>query len=156
MHYSIYGKVFNNMNLPDSALIYYEKALQIREKYYQTENKELADSYYFLNKIYFSFYDFEKAMYYNEKAYNIAQKLFPEDDFFNVSILNDKGLIELYSMNHREAERIFEKTLYLTQKNMEKKVLKIFIHFLIWVWYIKIWVIMTKQLKFKKKFYDYL
>ena len=116
-----YGKVFNNMNLPDSALVYHEKALKIREAYYKTENKELADSYYFLNKIHFSFYDFEKAMYYNEKAYAIAQKLFPEDDFFNLSILNDKGLIKLYSMNHREAEKIFERTGYLTEQKYGKE-----------------------------------
>jgi CHAT domain-containing protein len=113
-----YGKVFNNMNIPDSALIYHEKALKIREAYYKTENKELADSYYFLNKIYFAFYDFEKAMYYNEKAYKIAKDIFKEDDSFVIDILNDRGLIKLYSMNHREAESIFQKTWLLTRNKL--------------------------------------
>jgi CHAT domain-containing protein len=114
------GKVFNNMNNLDSALVYHLNALKIRESYYKSDHKELADSYYFLNKIFFYNYDFEKAMFYNKKAYEIAQKLFPEDDFFNLSIMNDRGLIELYSMNHREAEKIFERTIHLTQNRFGK------------------------------------
>ncbi|MCD4792544.1 MAG: CHAT domain-containing protein [Bacteroidales bacterium] len=109
------GKIFHNMNLPDSALGYYEQALKIRENIYKTDNRELADSYYYLNKIYFSFYDLEKAMYYNTKALKIAEKLYEEDNSLIINILNDKGLIELYSMKHREAEKIFEHTLKLTQ-----------------------------------------
>jgi len=110
------GKIFHNMNLPDSAVKYYLKALNIREKIYKTDNRELADSYYYLNKIYFSFYDFDKAMSFNKKAYDISSKLYKKDNYFNLNILNDRGLIELYSMNHREAEKLFNYTLELTRK----------------------------------------
>ena len=110
------GKIFHNMNMPDSALGYYEKVLNIRQKIYKTENRELADSYYYLNKIYFSFGNLEKALFYNEKALKIAKKLYEKDNSLIINILNDKGLIELYSMNHRNAEKIFNYTLNLTRK----------------------------------------
>jgi len=112
----IKGKIFHNMNMPDSALGYYEKALNIRQKIYKTENRELADSYYYLNKIYFSFGDLKNALFYNDKALKIAKNIYDKDNSFIINILNDKGLIELYSMNHRNAEKIFNHTLNLTRK----------------------------------------
>jgi CHAT domain-containing protein len=114
------GRVFSNKNIPDSALKYHLKALEIREKIYSEPTKELADSYYFLNKTYFSFYDLEKAMEYNTKAYDIAIDLFPADDFFCLSIMYDRGLIEFYSLNHRNAEKIFTDSYKLAVKRYGK------------------------------------
>jgi len=110
----IKGKIFHNQNIIDSTLFYYNKALKIREEVYKPNHPELAQSYYYLNKVYFSLFDFKKAIFYNDKALKIAKKIYKDDDFLTISILNDKGLIELYKMEHRKAENIFKYTLKLT------------------------------------------
>jgi len=114
------GKIFHNQSIIDSVLLYYNKALKIREEIYKSNpnHPDLAQSYYYLNKVYFSLFDFKKAIFYNDKALKIDKTIYKEDDFHTINTLNDRGLIELYSMNHRKAENIFEHTLKLTTNKL--------------------------------------
>ena len=110
--------VFDYFAEYDTAIEYYQKVLEIREKIFGTEHIETAISYNNIGTLYDAKGDFDKALEYSEKALTIRKKalgkehLLTAQSYHNIGeTYNKKGDYDKALENFFEALAIKEKIL---------------------------------------------
>lgn len=106
------GKLYYKQNLPDSAVTYYKRALELYKQLGNTLKQQaglmhLIAINYSINK------EFDESLYYNKKALQLAQEV--GDEATELRIRNSLGVVYRYIGNHKASKN--EMLKILTKKS---------------------------------------
>ncbi|CAF3665333.1 unnamed protein product [Rotaria sordida] len=111
-----FGKIFEQQEKYDEALIFHQKALTILEEYYQSSHIDIAVSLYCISQVLIGQQSYNKALEICQRAMSIYTRYYPKGHVYITSTLNKIGYIIYIQGKHNEARNIFEQTLTMQKK----------------------------------------
>ena len=101
-----------------TALIYYETALEIRERILLPTDLDLAKTYSSMGTIYSSIGNYSNSLLYHEKALQIREKTLTYNDPDLGKTYSNMGAINYRMGNYSNALQYYEKALEIRQKSL--------------------------------------
>ena len=110
--YKKIGFVYDNLDNTDSALLYYNMALDI----YDNENEEVISVYNAIAQVYSKLDDLNKAIEYNNKALSLCIQLYGEENEYAAYIYDVFGSIYTSLGEYEEAVNYINKAIWIKTK----------------------------------------
>ena len=116
--YDQLGLMANNMGQYEKAIVYYEKALDIKEKQNPFNHQNLANTYNNIGALYESMGDYPKALSFHEKALAIQQQSLPPTHPDLANTYKNIGNVYNSIGDYSKALSFHEKALAIQQQSL--------------------------------------
>jgi tetratricopeptide (TPR) repeat protein len=101
-----------------AAIEYYDKALEMHQRWLPSNHPQLADSYINIGNVHFNMGDFTKALSSYEKAFKIQKQLFPSNHPNLATSYNNIGLVYSNMCDFSKALSSYEEALEIQKKSL--------------------------------------
>ncbi|CAF3663159.1 unnamed protein product [Adineta steineri] len=115
-YYHQLGYIKHNQGDYKKAILYYEQAVEIREKFLPSNHRDLATSYNNIGSVFNRIGEYSKALSYYEKALEIREKFLPSSHPDLASSYNNIGSVYNRMGEYSKALSYYEKTLEILGK----------------------------------------
>jgi tetratricopeptide (TPR) repeat protein len=116
--YQQIGDIKDNRGAYDDAILFYEKALEIKENFLPEDSSELGTTYIHIGAVYMKMENFSKASWLYAKGTEILQKIIPSNLPDLTTSYIDTGRTNHQVSEHFEALLLQEKALESSQKTL--------------------------------------
>ncbi|CAF3818168.1 unnamed protein product [Adineta steineri] len=112
------GLIKRNQGDYNEALLSYEKALEIYQKFLPEDHPDLATSFNNIGQVYKNMGEYSKALSFYEKSLDIFQKTLPSKHTSLAISYNNIGLIQRFMGEYAKALESHEKALEIEQNSL--------------------------------------